>query len=89
MSVFSGLALLYLLALPLLWSRQLYQHERLTTGAGAIPWSRYLQWLRLPLLWRFAPAWLALNTVLGLWLSQSAFQVAGPVASGQALVEVR
>ena len=86
MSVFSGLALLYLLTLPLLWSQQLYRHERLATGAGAIPWSRYLQLLRQPQLWRFAPAWLALNTVLGLWLSQSAFQLAGPVAPGQALV---
>jgi MFS family permease len=85
-SVFSGLALLYLLTLPLLWSRQLYRHVELATGAEAIPWSRYLQLLRLPLLWRFAPAWLALNTVLGLWLSQSAFQLAGPVAPAQALV---
>ncbi|NIO70124.1 MAG: MFS transporter, partial [Anaerolineae bacterium] len=85
-SVFSGLALLYLLTLPLLWSRQLYRHERLATGAEAIPWSRYLQLLRQPQLWRFAPAWLALNTVLGLWLSQSAFQLAGPLAPGQALV---
>ena len=86
MGVFSALALLYLLTLPLLWSRQLYRHERLATGAEAIPWSRYLQLLRQPQLWRFAPAWLALNTVLGLWLSQSAFQLAGPVAPGQALV---
>jgi MFS family permease len=86
MGVFSGLALLYLLTLPLLWSRQLYRHERLAKGAEAIPWSRYLQLLRQPQLWRFAPAWLALNTVLGLWLSQSAFQLAGPVALGQALV---
>ena len=85
-SVFSGLALLYLLTWPLLWSQQLYQHERLATGAEAIPWSRYLHLLRQPQLWRFAPAWLALNTVLGLWLSQSAFQLGGPVAPGQALV---
>ena len=85
-SVFSGLALFYLLTLPLLWSPQLYQHERPATGAEAIPWSRYLQLLRQPQLWRFAPAWLALNTVLGLWLSQSAFQLAGPAAPGQALV---
>lgn len=31
-------------------------------------------------------SWLALNTALGLWLSQSAFQLAGPVVPGQALV---
>ena len=86
MSVFSGLALLYLLTLPLLWSRQLYRHVKLATGAGAIPWSRYLQLLRLPLLWRFAPAWLALNNSIGLWLIQSAFQLAGPLAPGQALL---
>jgi MFS family permease len=85
-SVFSGLALLYLLTLPLLWSRQLYWDERLVTEAGAIPWRRYLQLLRLPQLWRSALAWLALNTVLGLWLSQSTFQLAGPVAPSQALV---
>jgi MFS family permease len=38
-----------------------------------------------PLLRRLAPAWLALNAIIGLWLSQMSFQLNGPHRIGQYL----
>ncbi len=35
---------------------------------------------------RLAPAWLAINAILGLWLTHAAFQMTGPAAEGQSLV---
>ena len=80
---FSLISLVYLLTLPLFWSRRIYSYDIKTSEKGSIP---YLKLLRSPLIWRFAPAWLALNAVIELWLSQIAFQLAGPQSPGQALV---
>ena len=39
-----------------------------------------------PLLKRLAPAWLAVNAILGMWLNQIGFQLTGPKVPGQYLV---
>jgi MFS family permease len=39
-----------------------------------------------PLLRRLAPAWLAVNAIIGLWLTHIGFQLSGPRVAGQALV---
>jgi len=41
--------------------------------------------LRDPLLVRLAPAWLAVNALIGLWLTQLSFQLTGPPVPGQVL----
>jgi MFS family permease len=41
--------------------------------------------LRRPRIFRFIPAWLFVNTVLGLWFTHSAFQLTGVPHPGQAL----
>lgn len=44
-----------------------------------------LEVLRRPRILRFIPAWLFVNTVLGVWFTHSAFQLTGPRVPGQAL----
>ncbi len=39
-----------------------------------------------PLLYRLAPPWLAINAVIGMWLTQIGYQLSGPKAPGQFLV---
>ncbi len=39
-----------------------------------------------PLLRRLTPAWLAVTAIIGMWLTQVAFQLSGPKAAGQYLV---
>ena len=41
--------------------------------------------LRRPRIFRFIPAWLFVNTVLGVWFTHSAFQLTGTRQAGQAL----
>ena len=80
---FTLITLIYLLILPLLWSGKIYWQEVKRVGGNV---SEYLRLLRLPSIWRFAPAWFALNAIIELWLSQLAFQLAGPLFQGQFLV---
>jgi len=84
-SAFILLAVVYALATPLLWSGALYHGERSTAAATEHDWRAYLRLFRLPSLRDFVPAWLLYNIVIGLWLSQIAYQLAGPVWPGQRL----
>lgn len=82
---FLFLAGVYAFSTPLLWPRRIYTQEEAEQSVGHGHWQTHLRLFRLPHLRRFTPAWLAFNVVVGLWLSQIAFQLAGPTAPGQTL----
>jgi MFS family permease len=80
---FSLLALVYLVvAILFYWGAQ--------TPALAVEFTHPLAGLRRaltdPLLRRLAPAWLAMNAIVGLWLTHIGFQLSGPKVAGQFLV---
>lgn len=83
-SAFSALAGVYLLVAALF-----YWGVRVARPMDA-PVTRPMAGLRRaftdPLLRRLAPAWLAVNAILGLWLTHTAFQLTGPKVAGQYLV---
>lgn len=56
----------------------------LTPHAG---FSRYLKVLATPRVLRFAPAWLAINAIVGVWFSHGIFQLAGRHAHGTQFLE--
>lgn len=58
--------------------------ERGSRGSGPRP-AALLEVLRRPRVFRFAPAWLLVNTVVGLWFTHSAFQLTGEPRAGQYL----
>jgi MFS family permease len=51
--------------------------SRFSSGARVMrrTWLRYLRILSSPRVWRFVPAWLAINAVLGVWLNHVARQL--------------
>ena len=81
---FSWMAMVYLLTAVLFYG------GAIETQALSIPyeglWFRLRQVLVDDHLRRLAPAWLAVNAVLGLWLTHLIFQLSGPPVSGQYLV---
>jgi MFS family permease len=81
---FSLLAVIYLVCAGLFWWGSAYSAA--PVGATAHPLAGLRQSLRDPLLRRLAPAWLAVNAIVGLWLTHLAFTLSGPSADGQYLV---
>lgn len=80
---FSLLALVYLVVASLFyWGAQ--------TPVLVVEFTHPLAGLRRaltdPLLRRLAPAWLAMNAIVGLWLTHIGFQLSGPKVAGQFLV---
>jgi MFS family permease len=49
--------------------------ERATLTAEHYGWRRYVQLVRSSHVWLLAPTWIAINAALGLWTSQSIFQL--------------
>ncbi len=81
---FSMLAAAYLLAAALFgWGAG---GGTQAPGAAAAPLAGLWRALADPLLRRLAPAWLAMNAIIGLWLTHIAFQLSGPPVVGQYLV---
>ncbi|HEY8692077.1 MAG TPA: MFS transporter, partial [Chloroflexota bacterium] len=83
LNAFRAAAGLYLLSALAVWiwvshTRQVRQVQR-TSLAG------YLAVIRQPRILRFAPAWLCVTAVIGLWFNNIIFQLAGPRHPGQLL----
>ena len=80
---FMLLTALYLVSLAVFcWG---IQDVRMTFGGAntaspARPWQRTVRALVQPRVLRFVPAWLAVNAVVGVWFTHTAFQMAGASA---------
>jgi MFS family permease len=80
---FSLLALVYLIAAGLFF----WGAEQPTAGAASHhPLAGLRRALADPLLRRLAPVWLAMNAIIGMWLTHIGFQLSGLPAAGQFLV---
>lgn len=80
---FSLLALVYLIAAGLFF----WGAEQPASGAASHhPLAGLRRAMADPLLRRLAPAWLAMNAIIGMWLTHIGFQLSGPPAHGQFLV---
>ncbi len=80
---FSLLALVYLIAAGLFF----WGAEQASAGtASPDPLAGLRHAWADPLLRRLAPAWLAMNAIIGMWLTHIGFQLSGPPAVGQFLV---
>ena len=80
---FAMLALVYLVAGAIFfWGMQPVATRSPRRGTFAGLWAA----LRDPTLRRLAPAWLAMNAIVGMWLTHISFQLSGPEAAGQFLV---
>lgn len=81
LNAFRLAAILYLASAVVVWiwvsHTQQVRHEERTGLAG------YLQVVRQPRILRFAPAWLCVTAVIGLWFNNIVFQLAGPHRPGQ------
>jgi MFS family permease len=81
---FSAVSLVYLVVAALFfWGTQPY--DKPTTQAAS-PLAGLIRVFADPLLKRLAPAWLAVNAIIGLWLTHIGFQLSGPKAVGQYMV---
>jgi MFS family permease len=81
---FSTLALVYFVVMILFWwglNRPFHLSRH-----SSNPLATLKKDLSDPLLYRLAPAWLAINAVIGMWLTQIGYQLSGPKATGQFLV---
>jgi MFS family permease len=85
---FSALAAVYLLAAALFfWGAATPPTAAAPAHSPAeAPLGGLSRALRDPLLRRLSPAWLAMNAVVGLWLTHISFQLSGPPVAGQFLV---
>jgi MFS family permease len=81
---FSHLALVYLGVATLFAWGMSRSHQRTLTIAHPLAGLRLA--LTDPLLRRLAPVWLAMNAVVGLWLTHITFQLSGARVAGQYLV---
>lgn len=82
-TAFSLLAIIYVVVAGLFWwstagTPSIATQTSPLAGLGAA--------LRDPLLLRLAPAWLAVNAIIGMWLTHIGFLLSGPAAPGQTLV---
>lgn len=90
---FSALAGLYLLVAVLFYwgvrphkaSAEAGQAPAARPPAPAHPFSGFIQALSDPLVRRLAPAWVAMNAIVGLWLTHVSFQLSGLPITGQYL----
>ncbi|GAB4407415.1 MAG: hypothetical protein Fur0044_00300 [Anaerolineae bacterium] len=81
---FSLLAAIYLVVAGLFyWGAYLPQSTAILIDSPSLGLRRALT---DPLLRRLAPAWLAVNAVVGLWLTHVSFQLSGPKVAEQELV---
>lgn len=83
-SAFSALAGVFLLGAALFYCSARAPHP--VAAPVTRPMAALRRALTDPLLRRLAPAWLAVNAILGLWLTHTAFQLTGPKVAGQYLV---
>ncbi|MSP14139.1 MAG: MFS transporter [Chloroflexi bacterium] len=73
---FSSVALIYILSAVIFGFGM---HRISNAPPGPSPKiGHFLHLLKDPYLLRFAPAWLAMNAVLGLWINHLSFQMSGP-----------
>lgn len=78
---FALVATLYLVAAALFW----WGAAAVAPPARTTPLDGLRHALHDPLLRRLAPAWLAVNAIVGLWLTHVGFQLSGPAVAGQEL----
>jgi MFS family permease len=84
---FSLLALLYLLiGVLFFWGARLGRGVPVRPQAFGRPLAGLRHALRDPLLRRLAVPWLAMNGIVGMWLTHIVFQLSGPMVEGQYLV---
>ncbi|MBC8076085.1 MAG: MFS transporter [Chloroflexales bacterium] len=84
-AAFVTLAVVYLVGAALFfWSTA--TPRRQSASANAHTLASMLAPFRDPQLRRLAPAWLAINAIIGMWLTHVTFQLNGPRAAGQYLV---
>jgi len=81
---FSVLAVVYLLCAGLFWWATSIPRGPVIPAVH--PLSGLRRALRDPQLRRLAPAWIAVNAIVGLWLTHIGFQLTGPTVQGQYLV---
>jgi MFS family permease len=81
---FSTVAVVYLVVAALFFWGAQARGNSLTPAVG--PLAGLTRVFADPLLKRLAPAWLAVNAIIGLWLTHIGFQLSGPKAAGQYLV---
>jgi MFS family permease len=64
--------LIYLLCLAIFWwgiSESRKREKSLHIAAGHGSWKRFTAILQAPQVWRFVPAWLGINSIIGAWLN--------------------
>lgn len=84
-TAFSMLSACYVVA-ALLFNWGARQSVRAKKPISDSPWAGVRAAVNDPFLRKLAPAWLAYNTVTGIWISQTVFQLSGPPREGQFLV---
>jgi MFS family permease len=67
-------ALIYLLSLLVLWFglHEIREVKQAAPKAARVDWSKYWQLFTSPKVASFAPAWIAINAVLGVWINLTA-----------------
>ena len=65
-------ALIYMASLAVfVWGlRDINQHRR-EASAGESKFEHYKRILKSPSVWRFVPAWIAINSIIGMWINNS------------------
>ncbi|HEU0169765.1 MAG TPA: MFS transporter, partial [Chloroflexota bacterium] len=81
-SAFHAASGLYLLSAVVVWR---WVRGGAPSGRPAHRWRDYVAVVRQPRVLRFAPAWLCVTAVIGLWFNNVIFQLAGPRRAGQLL----
>jgi MFS family permease len=63
-------AVLYLISLGIFWAGMSEVQSRAPQHAvTAESWKRFITVLRAPQVWKFVPAWLGINSIIGAWLN--------------------
>ncbi|MFI5267099.1 MAG: MFS transporter, partial [Chloroflexota bacterium] len=83
LDAFRAAAGLYLLSALVVWIW--VSHTRQVRHVQQTSLADYLAVVRQPRILRFAPAWLCVTAVIGLWFNNIVFQLAGPRHPGQLL----
>ena len=79
---FSINALVYLASLAIfIWGLRDLRRRRATPPAsnGTSQLAKYVSIIRSPGVWRFAPAWLAVNSIFGIWINHSVRLLTGKI----------
>ncbi|MDE3074523.1 MAG: MFS transporter, partial [Chloroflexota bacterium] len=83
LNAFRLASLLYLAAAAVVWLW--LSSDGQTRRAGRLSVRDYVNVIRKPAILRFAPAWLCVTAVLGVWFTNTVYQLSGPHRPGQAL----